>query len=163
VPSSTLLFVDVDGVLNPDITRLAGGEIAGRTTAGYRRHRLDGTGPDGRPTTGEVWLRPDHGAWLAELAQAGAELVWATSRRYLANQWIAPRLGLSGAWPVVDITASGCASATPTSSARSRRSRPAGTWPSSTTSSAVRIRTGRTGSAATAPRRCSSTSTRAPV
>jgi hypothetical protein len=87
-------FIDVDGVLNPDGSR--------QQTLGYRPHRFDTTGPDGQPAGGIVWLHPDHGGWLAELETAGARPVWA-SWNQLAKPWIAPRLGLSGTWPVADL------------------------------------------------------------
>ena len=95
-----VVAVDVDGVLNPD-------NPSDAEPLGYRPHRYDGPGPDGRPATGTVWLHPDHGAWLAELADASAELVWCTSRRTLAATWIATRLGLPTDLTVVDFTAAG--------------------------------------------------------
>jgi hypothetical protein len=93
-----LVYVDVDGVLQPD-----------RPGPGYQPHRYNGPGPDGSPVTGTVWLHPQHGAWLAELAAAGTNLVWATSWRHLANSFVAPHLGLPGTWPVLDIAATGVA------------------------------------------------------
>jgi hypothetical protein len=90
-----LVFVDVDGVLNPDGSH--------QQALGYRPHRFDGIGPDGQPAGGIVWLHPDHGAWLAELEAAGGQPVWTTSWGSLANTWISPRLGLPGTWPIVDL------------------------------------------------------------
>lgn len=90
-----LVLVDVDGVLNPDGSR--------QEALGYRPHHFDGIGADGQAASGIVWLHPDHGAWLAELEAAGGTPVWATSWDQLANTWIAPRLGLAGSWPVVDL------------------------------------------------------------
>ena len=40
---------------------------------GYRAHEFDGLGPDGSPTRGMVWLKPEHGGWLRELAGLGNE------------------------------------------------------------------------------------------
>lgn len=93
--TAPFVFVDVDGVLNP-----AG---ANPRTRGYRPHPFAHTGSGGSVTGAVVWLHPDHGAWLAELETAGARLVWATSWNHLANTWIAPRPGLPGTWPVVDL------------------------------------------------------------
>jgi len=95
-----LVFIDVDGVLNPDAERCHPATVH---AAGYRPHRFDGTGPHGRHATGTVWLNPTHGAWLTELADHGADLAWATSWQQLARAWVAPRLGLPATWPVVDI------------------------------------------------------------
>jgi hypothetical protein len=95
-----VVAVDVDGVLNPN-------NPVDAEPLGYRPHRYHGPGPDGRPATGTVWLHPDHGVWLAELAAAGAELVWCTSWRTLAATWIAPRLGLPTDLAVIDVTAAG--------------------------------------------------------
>jgi hypothetical protein len=95
-----VVAVDVDGVLNPD--------DPGRAAAlGYQPHRYTGPGPDEGQVTGTVWLHPDHGRWLRELAGHGAELVWCTGWRHLAPTVIAPRLGLPATWPVIDITATG--------------------------------------------------------
>lgn len=94
-----IVAVDVDGVLNPADPHLA-------ARLGYRPHRYDGPDPSGRPVTGTVWLQPDHGAWLRELA-AHAQPVWCTSWNQLASTWIAPRLGLSSTWPHVPIRAGG--------------------------------------------------------
>src|SRR5690606_30817556 len=93
--SGPLVYVDVDGVLNPDGSR--------QQQLGFQPHRFDTTGPHGQPARGTVWLHPQHGTWLGELEEAGAQLVWATSWGPLANTWIAPRLGLPGTWPVVDL------------------------------------------------------------
>lgn len=74
------VLVDVDGVLNPMI----------RPSTRYRRHRC---APNG--VTYKLWLNPDHGPMLQELAAvASAELVWATYWRDQANEWISPRVGL---------------------------------------------------------------------
>lgn len=95
-----VVAVDVDGVLNPDDPTAA-------ATLGYQPHHYTGPGPDGQHAEGTVLLHPDHGLWLAELATAGAELVWCTSWRHLAATWIASRLGLPTDLAVIDITAAG--------------------------------------------------------
>ncbi|MCR6489834.1 hypothetical protein M8542_44185 [Amycolatopsis sp. OK19-0408] len=71
----------------------AGGEPT-LSERGYRSYEFDGLGPNGRPATGTAWLNPEHGQWLRELVDHGAELVWATSWGVRAAEWIAPRLGL---------------------------------------------------------------------
>jgi hypothetical protein len=93
-PESPVVAVDVDGVLNPDAA-------AASEPSGYQPHRYDGPNPAGEPVTGTVWLHPDHGDWLRELAARGAQLVWNTSWGHLAATWIAPRLGLPNDLPVI--------------------------------------------------------------
>jgi hypothetical protein len=90
-----VVAVDVDGVLNP---------VAGPAaeTLGYRPHLFDGPGPAGDRVTGTVWLHPDHGGWLRELADHGAQLVWNTSWGRLAATWIAARLGLPADLTVIE-------------------------------------------------------------
>ncbi|WP_207401136.1 HAD domain-containing protein [Actinomadura roseirufa] len=68
-----MLYLDVDGVLNPD-----------EPSPGFTEHRV------GRLT---VRLSPEHGAWLRELA-GRLDLVWATTWEEHANQYIGSRLGL---------------------------------------------------------------------
>ncbi|GAA2815869.1 hypothetical protein GCM10010441_45560 [Kitasatospora paracochleata] len=70
-----LLFLDVDGVLNP---------VCPHPDAGFDSHTLLGY---------TVLLSAEHGAWLRELAGT-YELVWATTWEDEANVHIAPRLGL---------------------------------------------------------------------
>jgi hypothetical protein len=65
-----LVFVDVDGVLNP-----AGSNPDDR---GYRPHPFTRLGADGKAAGGIVWLHPDHGRWLGELEAAGGQPAWAT-------------------------------------------------------------------------------------
>lgn len=90
------VLVDVDGVLNPDAP------ARHLAAAGYQAHRYTGPDPDGLPVELDVWLHPDHGAWLRGLADAGASLWWATTWGPLAPAWIAPRLGLP-AMGVIDV------------------------------------------------------------
>lgn len=97
--SSPVVAIDVDGVLNP-------ADPAHAETLGYRPHRYNGPAPDGRHVTGTVWLNPDHGPWLRELAEH-AQPVWCTSWNHLAAAWIAPRLGLPTTWPHVPVHAGG--------------------------------------------------------
>lgn len=85
-----VLAIDVDGVLNPD------------HQPGYHRHHYDGPGPTGQHISGEVWLHPDHGAWLRELSRE-ADLVCCTSWGPVAATWVAPRLGLPADLPVIDV------------------------------------------------------------
>jgi hypothetical protein len=81
-----LLFLDVDGPLNPYAAKPS------RRPAGYTTHRMRPTGwdqPWQKPI--RVWLNPDHGSHLTELP---FDLVWATTWAAEANEWIAPRIGL---------------------------------------------------------------------
>jgi hypothetical protein len=96
-----LLFLDVDGPLNPFAIRPEA------LPAEYEVHEM-------RPDLWEdpmlqplrVRLNPGHGARLLALP---AELVWATSWEHDANSWIAPRIGLPDlpvvGWPL-DLNAS---------------------------------------------------------
>jgi hypothetical protein len=67
------LFIDVDGVLNPE-----------RNTRLFDRYEILGF---------IVFLRPAHGKHLLGL-QEYYELVWATSWEHLANEHIGPKIGL---------------------------------------------------------------------
>lgn len=90
-----LLFIDVDGVLNPD------SRSSGRRPDGYMTHRMrpwEYTDP--RVKALRVWLNPAHGGWLKKLP---FELVWGTAWMHEANEWIAPHLGLPEL-PVVEFT-----------------------------------------------------------
>ncbi|MEV6652149.1 HAD domain-containing protein [Streptomyces sp. NPDC051219] len=80
-----LLLIDVDGPLNPYAAP------ATRRPAGYATHRMRPTGWETRPL--RVWLNPEHGAELRGLARQ-YELVWATTWKAEANEWIGPHLGL---------------------------------------------------------------------
>ncbi|SCL17733.1 HAD domain-containing protein [Micromonospora inyonensis] len=93
-PARPVIAIDVDGVLNPDHPPTA-------RQLGYRPHRYDGPGPTGQHVSGDVWLHPDHGAWLNELT-SNADLVWCTSWGQIAATWIGPRLGLPADLPVID-------------------------------------------------------------
>lgn len=86
-----LLLLDIDGPLNPYEAE------SGPGLAGYRVRRLVGDPPrwTDRDEGGRVWLNPAHGPMLRAIADAGlAELVWATSWLDLANELVAPALGL---------------------------------------------------------------------
>ncbi|WP_441248094.1 hypothetical protein [Kitasatospora sp. McL0602] len=91
--SRPLLFLDVDGPLNPYAAEPAK-QPEGYTTlcipqepgiadefGSYRSHR--------RPP--RVWLNPDHGRALMALDY---ELCWATTWMSDANRWIGPAIGL---------------------------------------------------------------------
>ncbi|MGW0880679.1 hypothetical protein [Streptomyces sp. NPDC002671] len=80
--SRPLLFLDIDGPLNPYAAK------AQRRPEGYTTIRA-GTGPFGRPW--RVWLNPAHGPALLNL---GYELCWASTWMAEANIWIGPVLGL---------------------------------------------------------------------
>ncbi|MFI5982863.1 HAD domain-containing protein [Streptomyces sp. NPDC051555] len=84
-----LLLIDVDGPLNPYAAKPR------RRPEGYTTHRMRPTGwslaEHAKPL--RVWLHPGHGARLRALAGA-YELVWATTWKDEANDWIGPHLGL---------------------------------------------------------------------
>lgn len=91
--SRPLLFLDVDGPLNPYAAKPE------RRPEGYTTLRVPrsggAAGEDGvlssrrRPL--RVWLNPEHGRSLLRL---GYELCWATTWMDDANRWLAPVLGL---------------------------------------------------------------------
>lgn len=85
--SRPLLYLDVDGPLNPYAAQPE------RRPPGYTTLRVT-LGPD-RPARVErslrVWLAPWHGPALLDLDY---ELYWATTWMADANRWIAPVLGL---------------------------------------------------------------------
>jgi len=92
-----LLYLDVDGPLNPYAAQLE------RRPEGYTTHRMKPEGwlaPRYRVKPLRVWLNPQHGRALLELADR-YELVWATTWGREANTYIAPVLGLPDL-PVVD-------------------------------------------------------------
>lgn len=100
-----LLFLDVDGPLNPFAAKPT------RRPDGYQTHRMapqpwmdaerERLRAEGRPFKRakplRVWLNPAHGPALLDLP---VELVWATTWEQEANEWIGPVLGLP-ALPVV--------------------------------------------------------------
>ncbi|MEV6837441.1 hypothetical protein AB0N17_23560 [Streptomyces sp. NPDC051133] len=80
--SRPLLFLDVDGPLNPYAAK------AQRRPEGYTTIRPT-VGSFRRPL--RVWLNPAHGPALLGL---GYDLCWATTWMAEANRWIAPVVGL---------------------------------------------------------------------
>ncbi|GLF99905.1 HAD domain-containing protein [Streptomyces yaizuensis] len=94
-----LLFLDVDGPLNPYAAKPE------KRPDGYTTLRVPQNGggrEDGalsaRRRLLRVWLNPEHGRSLLGI---GYELCWATTWMDDANRWIAPVLGLPGL-PFVD-------------------------------------------------------------
>jgi hypothetical protein len=79
--SRPLLFLDVDGPLNPYAAKPE------RRPEGYTTLRV--ALQPGRPL--RVWLNPSHGPALLAL---GYDLCWATTWMDAANRWIGPVLGL---------------------------------------------------------------------
>jgi HAD domain in Swiss Army Knife RNA repair proteins len=73
-----LLFLDVDGVLNP-----------------YRFHQRPPGFMDYHLFPGEdaVLINPEHGSWITEL-RAAFEVVWASGWNHNANDLLAPLLGI---------------------------------------------------------------------
>nr|WP_168527532.1 hypothetical protein [Streptomyces sp. RPA4-2]QIY62045.1 hypothetical protein HEP85_10635 [Streptomyces sp. RPA4-2] len=88
--SRPLLFLDVDGPLNPYAAQPE------RRPEGYTTIRVTLT--PGRPL--RVWLHPEHGRALLGL---GYDLCWATTWMDAANRHIGPVIGLP-ALPYVDFT-----------------------------------------------------------
>lgn len=86
-----LLFIDVDGPLNPFEAN------PNLRPAGYETHRLNPTTSDGRRWVTvhrkplRVWLNPGHGPALLDLP---FELVWCTTWVHEANEMIGPNIGL---------------------------------------------------------------------
>lgn len=79
-----LILLDVDGVLNPMFSHKAWAKRAG--TEGWGKYEAMGF---------TLHLNAAHGPMLLEAAgSADARLVWATSWENLANEFIAPRVGL---------------------------------------------------------------------
>lgn len=73
-----IIFVDVDGVLFPICNNLPKGYKSFMTTS-YK----------------EVFLKPEHGKWLLDLAaETDSELVWCTFWEHKANEVIGPLIGL---------------------------------------------------------------------
>lgn len=84
-----LLFLDVDGPLNPY------GAAPHERPQGYVTHRMRPTGwedPSTKPL--RVWLDHRHGEQLLALPY---QLVWATTWMNEANEWIGPQAGPAGA------------------------------------------------------------------
>ncbi|MFE3116889.1 hypothetical protein [Streptomyces niveus] len=93
--SRPLLYIDVDGPLNPYAAKPE------RRPAGYSTHRMKPEGwiaqhpgtPAAQVKPLRVWLNTDHGRRLLELAER-YDLVWATTWGEEANEFIGPVLGL---------------------------------------------------------------------
>lgn len=81
-----LLLIDVDGPLNPWFAKVT------RRPDQYQTHRFPLRGCS-RKHPLRVWLNPQHGDWLLELAEV-FELTWCTQWQDEANRWISPVLGL---------------------------------------------------------------------
>ncbi|MFE2389903.1 hypothetical protein ACFXC0_14295 [Streptomyces althioticus] len=87
-----LLFLDVDGPLNPYAarpTRRPEGYITLRVPRDGAR--VDEVSLSSRRRPLRVWLNPEHGPALLRLEY---DLCWATTWMREANHWIAPALGL---------------------------------------------------------------------
>lgn len=97
-----VVAVDVDGVLNPH-------DPVHAAMLGYRPHHYAGPDPTGAPVAGTEWLHPEHGRWLREITDEGAELVWNTSWASVAAAFIAPCLGLPDNLTVISHQVTGVA------------------------------------------------------
>ncbi|GAA0397863.1 hypothetical protein [Streptomyces luteireticuli] len=85
--SRPLLFLDVDGPLNPYAAQPERRPDGYTTIRVPRKH--EGLSTRMRPL--RVWLNPEHGRALLRL---GYELIWATTWMHEANHWIGPVIGL---------------------------------------------------------------------
>jgi hypothetical protein len=86
VSNRPLILLDVDGPLNP--------YWAPTRPEGYIEYRL---------LRYRVWLNPEHGPKLLRVAkETGAELVWATTWEYDADEYIGTRIGLPPL-PVIEV------------------------------------------------------------
>ncbi|MFI9297096.1 hypothetical protein [Streptomyces gardneri] len=88
-----LLFLDVDGPLNPYAAKpekRPDGYTTLRVPLDSRAHE-EGRSFSSRRRPLRVWLNPEHGRFLLRLP---FELCWATTWMDDANRWIAPVLGL---------------------------------------------------------------------
>ncbi|UUU22923.1 HAD domain-containing protein [Streptomyces sp. DSM 40750] len=93
--SRPLLYLDVDGPLNPYAAKPE------RRPAGYTTHRMKPEGwlaqhpgePPAYVKPLRVWLNPDHGRRLLDLGEL-FDLVWATTWGSEANTFIGPVIGL---------------------------------------------------------------------
>lgn len=93
-----LLFLDVDGPLNPYAAEPQK-RPEGYITLRVPRENGEGAGwPRPRMRPLRVWLNPAHGPALLAL---GYDICWATTWMGEANTWIGPTLGLPGL-PFVD-------------------------------------------------------------
>ena len=82
--TKTALLLDVDGPLNPYAAK------ATRRPEGFETHRAFPA--TGHPPKGyRLWLNPLHGPKLLAL---GAELIWATTWEFEADEWIGCHIGL---------------------------------------------------------------------
>lgn len=110
VMSCPVVVVDVDGVLVVAPDALPGGLAAVRDL-GYQAHEFDGLGPDGSRARGTVCLNTEHGAWLREVCDQGAELVWARAGGGSRSRGSRPGWGCpssrSSRSPVVDPISAG--------------------------------------------------------
>jgi HAD domain in Swiss Army Knife RNA repair proteins len=85
-----IIAIDVDGVLNPDVNSRQRSRLWYHH--GWRRKALR-IGAGGGPV--QLIVNPEAGIWLQKLARdTGAELVWATRWNDLANEHVAPLIGL---------------------------------------------------------------------
>ncbi|GAB3727752.1 HAD domain-containing protein [Nocardiopsis nanhaiensis] len=90
--SYPLLFIDIDGPLNP--FRATPSQLEG-----YSAHRMRPPGWERPARPLSVWLNPAHGEELLALPY---ELVWASTWEHAANTMIGPVLGLPEL-PVVEM------------------------------------------------------------
>ncbi len=84
-PERPILFLDVDGPLNPYAAKPT------QRPEGYETHRFfEGTHDWGKRGL-RVWLNPEHGKQLLALP---FDLVWGTTWQDMANEHVGPVLGL---------------------------------------------------------------------
>jgi hypothetical protein len=83
--NAAVLFLDVDGPLNPYAAP------PHRRPPGYQTHRMRPAGWEHPRKPLRVWLNPAHGPALLGMP---FDLVWATTWGAQANEWIGPQIGL---------------------------------------------------------------------
>jgi hypothetical protein len=96
---AALVAFDIDGVLAPEVYPLD------RPPSGFVGHPYSGPNSVGQHIDTTVYLHPEHGRWMTELVDHGAELAWASTWRAIASQFIVQRLGLPASIPFIDVGA----------------------------------------------------------
>ncbi len=94
---TALVAFDIDGVLAPEV------DPGDDPPPGFIGYPYSGPNSIDQHIDTTVYLHPEHGPWMTELVDHGAELVWASTWRAVASPFIGPRLGLPAAIPFIDV------------------------------------------------------------